>query len=505
VARCCVLEALTWSDMQKLFEEWLPDQPSLNNNGMTLAKNTLPGIRGYRQFPSVAPITDAINARARGAIATKDKAGAVSGYVGNATKLYSVGSTTHTDVTNTGAPYALGTNSGWSFARWGEQVLAVAIEEAPQEITLGGANFADLAGSPPKARYIAVIGDFAVLANINDGTARPETVRWSAINDITDWTHSSVTQSDEQELRSNEKNGGGHITGITGGDEYGVIIREYTVHKMTYVGTPLIFRFDETLPGIGSKFPNSITQEGRLTHFLGNDGFYQLIDGEQVKKIGEEKVDKWFFSEFDVSYEERIVAASDPRSSMVIWIFPGQSNVSGAPNRYIAYNWVTDRWAHGEIDLEWIYPSISAGYTLEELDNINASIDALGVSLDSNTLKGGQLQLAVYDQNQKKGLLTNTALSACLETGDVQLNPEGRSFITGVRPLIESGTSTVQVGARNLQSGAITWGTEYTPQADTGKAYARSNSRYHRIRVNITGNFSHALGVDIDVTVAGGR
>tara|TARA_R110000822_G_scaffold27674_4_gene82358 strand:- start:668 stop:2179 length:1512 start_codon:yes stop_codon:yes gene_type:complete len=485
-------------DNQILFGEWLPDQPEYNNPGVPYVSNVLPSVNGFKPMREITPITDAINARARGGIAAKDKSGVVYGYVGNETKLYSIGATAHTDVTNTGGAYALSSGENWEFARWGEKILAVCIDEPPQSITLAGANFADIAGSPPKARHIGVIGDFVVLGNIDDGTAKPGTVIWSGINDETDWTSSSVTQSDSQELRSNARNGGGEIMKISGGSEFGVIFQEYTIQRMVYEGLPRVFRFDEVLPQVGTPCKNSVVQEGNLIHFYGQDGFYQLSNGTELRKIGDQRVDKFFQADCDFNNPDRVIGAEDPRSSNVIWIYPSTSN--GMPDKYIVYNWTSDKWASGTISVEWVYSSISSGYTLEGLDNINSSIDALGISLDSPDLKGGQLQFAVYDSNNKFGIFSGAIKNGEVETTYFKLNPSGNTVVTGVRPLVTGADPSVTVTSKqNLNSpdenaSAVRSGSQ---NATTGILPFRSNGQYHKFKVT-TQDFTNPDATDVD-------
>lgn len=487
------------------FPEWLPDLPDLGNPGLTIAKNVLPQGKGYRSMGSPVAITDAINARARGAIAAVANTDIIYSYVGNATKLYSVGATSHTDVTNAGGAYTLTEKENWEFQKWGEKVVAVSIGENPQVITFGGTNFTDLAGSPPKANHIAAINNFMVLGNINDGTHEPQTVRWSAIGDITDWTISATTQADESVIYSDNNNGGGAIQGVTGGADFGLIIQEYSTWRMVYEGSPRVFGIYEILSGVGTPCKNSITQEGSLLHMLSQEGFVQISNGSERKKIGEEKVDRYFFNDYDASYPYRVVGASDPRSSIVIWIYPGANNTNGVPNKYIAYNWLIGRWAHGEIDVEWIYRSISPGYTMEELDSVSASLDALGVTLDSDDWKGGTLRLSLYDTADKKGTFDGAALAASLETAEAQFNPGKRSFVSGVRPLIDGdAVPTIQLGTRNLLSDSVTWGSAISVNAVTGMSNFTDDHRYHRIRMNTTGEFNDAIGLDVDAQPSGG-
>jgi hypothetical protein len=484
------------------FAEWTPDLPALENPGSTVAKNVIPKRVGYGPLRAVSEITDAMNARMRGGIAVKDNSGSVLVYAGSASKLYSVSGTAHTDRTTTGAAsggtgvYALGDFSNWKFSKWGEYCIAVAIEENPQVIGLGGANFADLGGSPPKASSIAVINNFVVLGDVvESGTRYPNKVRWSAIDDHTDWAASATTQSDSQLLLSDEGSGGGAIMAVTGG-EYGNVFMEATTWRMAYSGLPSVFEFSEVLPGVGTAAANSVTREGRLTHFLTTEGFCQLTDGYQPKWIGRDKIDDWFNADFDASYPSRVIASSDPESALVYWIYPGQGHVDGAPNRILIYNWHSEKWSYGEIDMQWIFRSLSAGYTLDDLDSVNSSIDAISPSLDSKVWKGGTLEMAVYSNNHKKGTLGGTPLDGCIETAEVT-GKGSRVYVNGVRPLVD-GTATVQIGTRNKMSEEPTYSTAVTPHASTGIANMRSDARYQRIRVNTSGEFTEAIGVDLE-------
>jgi hypothetical protein len=496
--------------MQIKFGEWLPDRPRLNNPGVVIARNVVPGGESYLPLKSFSSLTSALAARPRGAISVTSNADATYGYVGTKEALFRIGAVAHTDATRSSGAYSLGDQTNWNFVKWGDGIIACALEAEPQLISLGSARFADLGGSPPKAKYVAVVGDFVVLGNINDGSAKPTTIKWSGIDDATAWTPSATTLSDVQELRSNEKNGGGQITGLTGGLEYGLIFQEYTIQRMTYSGSPYVFTINEVLPGIGTENSNSITQEGRLIHFLGQDGFYELVDGSNARKIGDQKVDAWFRSDYDSNYPNSVVGASDPRSSLVIWTYPGADSSGGRPNKYIAYNWFVEKWSYGELESEWIWSAISEGYTLEELDNINASIDALGISLDDQDLNSKNLQFSLYNTDYKKGVFSGTALSAQVDTGEFQFNDPNKSIITGTRPLVDSAgveggaTVTATVGSRESQIDSVSFGSASTPSTHTGYAPSRSNGRYHTIRVSTSGDFNHIFGADVEA-VAGGK
>ena len=59
------------------FGEWLPDQPDLDNSGVTVATNVVPAANGYRSFPSFVSFSNAADNRVRGLTAVKDTGGNV--------------------------------------------------------------------------------------------------------------------------------------------------------------------------------------------------------------------------------------------------------------------------------------------------------------------------------------------------------------------------------------------------------------------------------------------
>ena len=498
--------------MRIKFGEWLPDLADFENPGSTLIKNAIPFQGSYLPVKSVNQISDALTARCRGAMSARDKTGQVYSYAGDETKLYSLAANVHSDVTNTGGAYNLGDEENWEFAKYGENVYAVCINENPQTLTFGSSNFADLTGTPPKARHIAIANEFVVLGNINDGTARPQRIQWSAIGNPESWTPNADTQADFQDLYSEANQGGGWVMGIIGSDEGFLVISEYTMHRATYVGSPKIFDIKEVNPSVGTPCKNSIIQEGRLTHMLGQDGFYQITDGINIKPISDNRISRYFFNDFDASYPERVIGAQDPLNKIVAWIYPGSGNSSGTPNKILFYDWINDKWGNGEVDIEWIYNAVGQGVTVEQLDDYSASIDTLEPNLDSRFWKGGALQLAVYDNQQKKGTFGGTALDAIIETGEFQYSQlqdpprDSRAHLSSVRPLVDgTATLTAQVGTRDLQSGTTAWTSASSQHAETGKCHFRSDARYHRIRVNTTGDFNHAIGVDVEAKLTGER
>jgi hypothetical protein len=426
-------------------------------------------------------------------------------FAGDVSKLYKIDTTTWGDVSVVGG-YTCASDSNWNFAQWGEQILATQIGDPIQTFTIGASSaFSELAASAPQARYIAVVRDFVVAGNTSDASdgAVPFRVRWSAIGDPTDWTVSATTQSDFQDLNS----ANGWVTGIVGG-EYGVIFQERAITRMTYVGSPSVFQFDEIEAGYGTNAPGSICRIGTMTAYLGEDGFY-MFDGARSTPISHNMVSKTFYNDLDQAYLHRISSVVDPINQVIFWAYPGASNVAGNPNKIIMFNYAQSsqkRWATSDITLEMIARlALPTSYTLDTLDTVSSSLDALEFSLDSRVWIDNTISLSAFNTDHKLCLFTGTALDATVETGEIEILEGKRTRLSRIRPMVDGGsTVTMQIGTRNTLTESVTWGAE-TATNSTGDVETRNNARYHRARVKVAGGFTHAQGVALVEFSEGGK
>tara|TARA_R110000772_G_scaffold4094_9_gene14496 strand:+ start:472 stop:1935 length:1464 start_codon:yes stop_codon:yes gene_type:complete len=484
------------------FAEWMPDIPAFNNPGATVAKNVLPAAIGYSPFPTAQVYSDALTAYCRGAFLAKDKAGAVYVYAGDATKLKILADAVWTDRTRAADPYVTAAGVNWGFVKWDETVIATNFSDEIQVITLGGANFANLAGSPPQAKHIAVARNFVILGNINDVGGDglvPNRVHWSGLNNPETWTSSATTQADYEDL----KGGGGNVQRVFGG-EYAVVFQETTIWRMSYVGTPAIWQFDETAPGTGLLAPGLAAQEGDSIYFLSPRGFSVIKDGSSVSSIGNSKVDRFVLDDIDTADLSKCSAVVDSKTHRVYFTYPGSGAIDGLPNRMVVYDYTIQKWSYSEQDIQQLFIAATTGYTLDGLDSISTNIDSFTVSFDSSEWTGGRGQIAAFNSSNQMVFYTGTPMTATVETSEVQLTPQKRTLLTAVRPLVDGGSQTVQSGTRDLQTSSTTWTTARTPTT-SGRANIRDNARYHRFRVNLSGEWTNAQGVEPEGAAAGWR
>lgn len=481
------------------FGEWLPDLPVLENPGATVATNVIPAATSYRPFQSLAPFTSALSAYCRGAISVLDNAGNSYIFAGDDDNLYQLSATAFGTANHSSGAYALGDADNWEFVQFGERVIATTLVEPMQVVQLGSASFTNLITSTlkPQTNHIDVVREFVVGGYMReDGTDYPQRVRWSALDDATQWSSNASTQSDFQDLFGN----GGHITRVVGG-EVGLIFQERSIFRMIYTGPPLVFQFDEVEVNRGAMCPGGVVKLGAWVYFISDDGFYRINQnqGESVP-IGKNKVDEYFLADFDPSYAHRVVGAVDFVNNLIYWAYPGADNTGGTPNKILIYSVVNERWSLAVLDTEFLFRASTIGYTLDELDNVNINLDLLEFSLDSNVWRGGRAQFAAFNSSHKLSFFSGQTLDATVETAEAQLFPGRRSLVTLVRPYVETAGSasvsvSVRVSTRDTNYEAHSFGPALSLNV-SGDAPARSNGRYVRVRVSTSGNFNDLQGVD---------
>jgi hypothetical protein len=466
------------------FGEWLPDQPDLGNS-VTVVKNAIPGAKSYHSINDLSAATTALASAPLGAFWCQDSGGGYELFAGDSGSLYRLSSTTFNDISKSGGYTA----ENWEFTKWGERVIAVDGETSPQYYDMGMSTlFDDLPGTPPKASHIAVVRDFIVLGNLNEGgTDYPGRIRWSGFNNSEKWTSSQSTQSDYQDLLGR----GGAVQRIVPG-ETGIIFQEYAIRRMTYTGPPTIFRIDEEEKDRGCLAPNSVTWFGDLIFFLSHDGFFVKAGFNPSTPIGTEKIDNFFFSDFSGSDFSLVRGAVDKKNKLVVWAYPSKET---GENRLLAYRWDVQKWSiidvNSSFPTEYAVPSLS----LDDLDAVLTDIDTDSINMESTAYLGGNISLGVFDSTNKLGTFGGNPLDATIETGEASGRMGKRMSLKSIRPLAD-GSVSICVGTRNNQNENYNYGLPRTVNAK-GEISARTSARYHRIKAVISGGFREAQGVEV--------
>lgn len=434
-------------------------------------------------------------------------------FAGTSTKLYDIpaGVLTWGDVSKSGG-YSVTTGETWYFVQFNSLILATSFDAPIQSFQMGvSTTFDDLSADAPMARYIAVAKTFTIVANTYDsvGGLNPARIWWSGTNDPTSWPAPGSAQAQQEQSDYSDLVGPyGDITGLVpnlAGCDCAVFF-ERGVYRMIYAGPPDVFDFYPAENVNGTRANNAIVPLGNVVYYLGENGFY-VFDGNTSEPIGENKVDRWFFTQVNQSYLSNIIGAADVINKAILWAFPSYLSTDGDPDTLLIYRWPIQRWSWAKLPVQWIARLLSSGVTMDSMDSLGfTDLDTVPFSLDSRVWIGGTPQIAGVDPNGYAALFNGTNLQAQIGTKAMQVVPNGLAFVRGSRPLVDGGIPTIAMSARQNYYDAETFGAEVAPNA-MGDCPQRSVGRYHRARITVPlgSSWSQCFGVDLDAIPAGKR
>lgn len=485
------------------FDEWKPDVPD-RSAGANEAKGVISAEGAYRPIPDVSAITTATaNARIQGAGPFYNAQAVAKVFVGTSTKLYELVTVSLTD--RSGTTYACPNDSVWQFAQYGQLIIAINPYDSVQYYDMDSpGNFANLPGTPPKAKVGSRVGDFFVLGDIQSSPIKPSRVQWSAIGDINTWATTATNEADSQDLTED----GGRVMGIFNVYETGIIFQERAITRMTYVGPPTIFEMAVVERAQGSIVAaHGMCMHGSQIFYIAEDGFY-VWDGNRSVPISDANVWRYFAADLNNAYRHNIYAAFDFENRAVWWAYPSGS--SQVPDSLLIFSLKDNRWTHDSgFDLELIFSFPKQGVTLDSLDSISGSIDALTFSLDSDIYKSSVVKMGGANTSHQLLDFTGSNREAILETAEFQPGPGQRAFVSEIWPLVDdsSATVTAQVAMRDQRLGdSLVYSTART-RGHAGYCPARASGRWGRVRMTIpaASSWTHAQGVQVTFRPAGKR
>ncbi len=487
-----------------VFGPFHPDKAGINVAVCTSAVNCVPGVNGFRPLRAMASATDELGTDfivdaagdyitdasgayietgvavsgviCQGAAVVFDESGVVNTFAGDQTSLYKLDTTAvWLDVSRTsGGDYSTGSGERWQFAFAGGLVLAVSIAVDPQKYLLGtSSNFEALGGVPPRARYIATVGEFVVLGGLYQDE---RTVHWSGLANPEHWT--AGTQSCDTQTFQN----GGSVRGIVGG-EVGYVFQAETVTRMTFVpGSDAIFQFDQVEGGRGLAAPYSLVKLGNEAFYLAADGFYKFsLAGGASTPLGVGKWANWFVADIKAGSESIVLGGVDPVGRKILWAYNSADNPADTLNRVLIYDWTLDEATTADIDVRALAQILTTGVTLDTMDSFG-TMEELPFSLDSPVWRGGASLLGVFGTDQTMSFLSGPAMEATFVTADG--GKDTRVHVKGIRPHIDTRSVTIEIAAREAEGDTVTYG-DPESMADTGVVPLWASGFVARARITV--------------------
>jgi hypothetical protein len=483
---------------QIAWAEFAPDMSDYSPQYSDAHNNVEPRADGYGPLPKLATFGTALPARCLGAFNFRRANGATDLFAGTATKLYryNVATASWDDVTrSSGGDYAVDDGDYWNFTQFGGRLIAVNGSDATQyfDVDGGGTNFTALPNAPI-AKYVATIGDFLMFGNLSTNI---NAIAWSGINDSEYYTY-GFRGSDTQIFPD-----GGFVQGVIPYGPGAIVFQRDKIRQLNRVQGNLVFTVSILHENIGCFAPQSIVRVRNDFFWYDQGGFFR---GIEAQPIGAERVNRYAQSTASQTYIKRMRGANDPVKQVVWWVVP----TSASASILLGYDWGLDKWTQSTEAVDFIFPSITPGYTIDSIDLLFASMDEITIPFDSTFWTGsGVLAMAGFTYAGGFGYFQGFNQTAMLETNDIELNPGNHAFLQSARVITDCDSDSIdmQVGTRQWSGETVTWSSSVTPSSSTGRAFMRKRGKYHRIRVNFDENatWNNANGVMVFGRGAGSR
>ncbi|WP_375686749.1 hypothetical protein [Bartonella sp. AC331YNZD] len=476
--------------------DYRPDVAIVNGSFTDTLVNVLPADGGYIPMPSAMVVSHPLEEKPLGSIAFRSGNG-VKIIVGGKQKLYSYDSQTKgwKDISQNGVTYQAHEDNQWSFALFGQRIIAVNKNDKPQVFnTHSSERFEDLGGNPPKAGLVKVWGPFVCLMQLTD---HPNRIHWSGLEDATHWTVKEK-DCDFQDFPDGE-----YVQGATESTNPLIFMRS-AIYAGTFVaGSKIVFTFQKIQDKRGARSAASIACRGSDAFFAGDGGFYQMSADGQLLPIGFEKVDRTVFKTFDKFALDEMQGVIDPIDNRIYWSLKRGNNEQTT----FVYDWGLQKWSTLQGKPFTLFPVFTTGYTLEQLDEISINLESLPASLDSPRWQSGAPMLGAFDDNNRLVMFTGAPMEATVVSQEMGAPDGSFNFITKMFAEVDTTEGLLSIGERRLRNHQtpITWHQERACSYVTGAYHGRSRNRYHRFKLRIPEgvHWNHITGFNVDLRPLG--
>lgn len=460
---------------------------------ITDASGIVPTLKGMAGAPSPSSVNMAtLAATCVGAALLTKLDDTTRLLAGTTTKIYEAGVSTWSDVSRA-ATYTTGTTGVWRFAQQGNVSLAANGADTVQASVSTGA-FSCISGGPVAA-IVETVGKFVFAANTSTSA---QGVRWSAINDYTNWTASIASQSGSDTLTTTS----GPITAARRFGNLIVIYKKSSMYLGTYVGPPNIWQFD-LIPGTAGAMSqeavvNIGTPENPKHIFMGEDDFY-IYDGSKPVRIGSNRVSKTVYASLRQNRYYACKALHDKKNRRVYFYYPVQD--SAQPSNCVVYNYATDRWGIDNRSIEATVDYVSGSITYDGLGALYATYDDFpNLAYDIAFVGNTQSTPAIFNTSHVIQTLNGPAGSAYIISGDYGDDLQF-STLRRVRPRFITApvTATMTNFYRNSPGDSLT--TDTLVSLSNGGFDVMRDARWHRLQMNFSGDWEmNAIAPDFVIS-----
>jgi hypothetical protein len=187
---------------------------------------------------------------------------------------------------------------------------------------------------------VSDISRFVIVFGTNDygsSTIDPMLIRWSAQDDVYNWTPDPTNQAGFTRL----SHGSEIVTTVQTRQEV-VVFTDSSIYSLQYLGPPYVWAAQLLGDNISIISPNAAVIASGVVYWMGVDKFYQY-DG-RVNTLNCD-LRRFVFQDLNLEQTSQVFSGTNEGFNEVWWFYP--SSGSNLIDRYVIYNYTEKIWYYG--------------------------------------------------------------------------------------------------------------------------------------------------------------
>ena len=178
----------------------------------------------------------------------------------------------------------------------------------------------------------------------------PMLVRWSDIEDFTQWIATPTNQAGSYRIPTGSK-----IVAGTQGPQQGLLWTDLDLWAMQYIGPPFVYGFNKIGSNCGAVSRHCVGQMNGAVYWMSQKQFFMSMgSGPQAIPCPVWDV---IFQNINTSYLYKVACGINSQFNEVTWYYPSASSTEN--DSYVKYNTVLQQWDYGSLGrTAWIDQSV---------------------------------------------------------------------------------------------------------------------------------------------------
>lgn len=235
----------------------------------------------------------------------------------------------------------------WSMDNYGEDLIVCPLDGTLYlyDSSAGAVAPLPISNAPAKIRAVFVTPEryiFALGCTTIAGTFDAMTIRWPDVEDMTDWSPSSIDTANQRRLQGGSRlmAGCGFQQGLS------LVWSDSHLFAFQFTGTSSIYDSRPVGSECGLIGPKAFARTDDAAYWMSNTGFH-LYNGAVAEIPNSSDIDSWVFKNLNRTHSVKIASFYNKEFNEIWFLYPDVTSTEN--NRYVAvclddYSWTKGTW-----------------------------------------------------------------------------------------------------------------------------------------------------------------